>query len=72
MMGLRIDPELKKFLQKMADDENRTLSNFIINAVLTYIKDHKGIDWKKANKQIEPISRAVKDLLKKYEKKAKE
>ncbi len=50
MMGLRIDPELKKFLQKMADDENRTLSNFIINAVLTYIKDHKEIDWKKSNK----------------------
>ena len=50
MMGLRIDPELKKFLQKIADDENRTLSNFIINAVLTYIKVHKGIDWKKANK----------------------
>ena len=42
-----IDPDLKKFFQKMAETENRNLSNFIINAVLTYIKDHKGIeDWR--------------------------
>ena len=48
MMGIRIDLDLKKFMQKMADEENRNLSNFIVNAVLTYIKDHKGIDWKKS------------------------
>lgn len=48
MMGLRIDPALKKFFQKMAEGENRNLSNFMINAVLTYIKDYKGItDWRK-------------------------
>jgi uncharacterized protein (DUF1778 family) len=47
MMGLRIDPDLKKFFQKIADEENRNLSNFIINAVLTYIKEHKGLTWKK-------------------------
>lgn len=49
MLGIRIDPDLKKTLQKLADEENRTLSNFVINAVLTYIKDHKGVDWKKSS-----------------------
>jgi len=47
MMGLRIDSDLKNFLQKLADEENRSLSNFIINAVLTYVKDHKDLTWKK-------------------------
>ncbi len=50
MMGIRIDPELKKFFQKFADEENRNLSNFIINAVLTYIKEQKGVAWQKSKK----------------------
>jgi len=50
MIGLKVDTEFKKFLQKMAEDENRSLSNFILNAVLTYIKDHKGVDWKKTKR----------------------
>lgn len=47
MMGLRIDPELKKFFKRFADEENRNLSNFILNAVLTYIRDYKGAEWNK-------------------------
>ena len=50
MMGIRIDPDLKKFFQKFADGENRNLSNFILNAVLTYIKEQKGIDYEKPEK----------------------
>ena len=47
MIGLRIDPELKQRLQELADEENRSLSNFVINAILTFLKEHKGIDWRK-------------------------
>ena len=47
MIGIRATKEFREFLMKMADQENRTLSNFITNALLTYIKEHKGIDWKK-------------------------
>ena len=47
MIGFRVAKEYKKFLQKLAEEENRTLSSFLNNAVLTYIKDHKGITWKK-------------------------
>jgi uncharacterized protein (DUF1778 family) len=50
MMGIRIDPKLKEFFQKFADEENRNLSNFILNAVITYIKEHKGVVWKKPEK----------------------
>ena len=39
-----------EFFQKFADEENRNLSNFILNAVLTYIKEHKDADYKKAKK----------------------
>jgi len=47
MIGFRVTKEFKKFLQKMADSENRTLSSFLQNAVLYYIKKEKGIDYKK-------------------------
>ena len=50
MLGIRIEPDLKDLLQKLADEENRSLSNFVINALLSYIKEHKGIDWKKSQK----------------------
>lgn len=50
MIGLRVTEEFKSVLQKLADEENRTLSNFIENAVLTYIADHKGLDPKKVKK----------------------
>jgi len=47
MIGIKVDPEFKEFLQKMAAEENRSLSNFIKHAIKTYIKDHKGITWQK-------------------------
>jgi uncharacterized protein (DUF1778 family) len=50
MLGIRIEPEFKNLLQKLADEENRSLSNFVINALLTYLKEHKGVDWKKSKK----------------------
>ena len=51
MIGLRVSEEFKQFLQEQAEEENRTLSNFIENAVLTYVKEHKDIDYKKDKKK---------------------
>ena len=51
MIGFRVTPEFKKFLEEQADEENRTLSNFIENVLLTYLKEHKEIDWKKQSKE---------------------
>ena len=50
MLGIRVEPELKDLLQKLADEENRSLSNFVFNAIITYIKEHNNIDWKKSKK----------------------
>jgi len=47
LIGIRVEPELRALLQDLADQENRSLSNFVLNAVLTYIKDYKGVEWKK-------------------------
>ena len=35
--------ELEK--EKLAAEENRSFSSFLLNAILTYIKDHKKITW---------------------------
>jgi hypothetical protein len=60
MIGCKVDSEFKELLEKLADEENRSLSNFIINALLAYSRDHKGIDWKKR--------KGVKNLLDNHEK----
>lgn len=36
-IGIRISPELKKRIEERADEENRTLSNFIIDKVIDYL-----------------------------------
>ena len=51
MIGFRASKEFKEFLQKSANEENRTLSNFIVNALITYIKEHHGINWREDNKK---------------------
>ena len=51
MIGFRVTPEFKKLLEESADEENRNLSNFMENAILTYIKEHKDIDFKKQLKK---------------------
>ncbi len=45
MIGLKVDPEFKEILQKLASEENRSLSNFVKHAIITYIKEHKDVVW---------------------------
>jgi uncharacterized protein (DUF1778 family) len=51
MIPVRIESNLKEFLQQSADKERRSLNNFIVNATLTYIKDHHGIDWREKSEK---------------------
>lgn len=46
MIGFKASDEFKKFLEKQADTENRSLSNFIVNALIVYTKEHHNVDWK--------------------------
>ena len=45
-IGLKISPEIKKKLEQLADQENRSLSNWILNAIITYAKEHQNVDLK--------------------------
>jgi predicted transcriptional regulator len=47
-IGLKISPEIKKKLEQLADQENRSLSNWILNAIITYAKEHQNADLKDA------------------------
>jgi uncharacterized protein (DUF1778 family) len=53
MIGFKASREFKEFLQGMAKSENRTLSNFIVNALLTYIREHKGVEYGPADESEE-------------------
>ena len=43
VLGFRVSEELKKILLEKAAAENRSLSNFVTNALLTYLKHHLNI-----------------------------
>jgi predicted transcriptional regulator len=47
MIGIKVDPEVKKTLQKLADKESRNLSNFCYHAIKIYVKEHLEIDIEK-------------------------
>jgi uncharacterized protein (DUF1778 family) len=38
--SIRMNPEIKKLLNELAEQEHRSLSNFILHATLTYVKEH--------------------------------
>ena len=54
MIGIRLEPELKELLQKVAKEERRSLSNFMVHAALTYLKEHKSINWREEAKKKKP------------------
>jgi hypothetical protein len=47
MIGFRVTKEFKKLLKQLATSENRTLSNFLYNAVVYYIEHKRGVDLKR-------------------------
>jgi len=44
MIGIKVEPDIKKVLQKLADGESRNLSNFCYHAIKVYVKEHFKID----------------------------
>ncbi len=49
LISLRIDPKMKKFFEKYAERDNRSLANFLINAGLEHIREKFGVDWHAEN-----------------------
>ena len=48
-LSFKVDPRLKKAIEKLAIEENRSLSNYVITLLMKHL-DEQGIDWKKSNK----------------------
>ena len=44
LVNIRLEEEIKSFIEEFATKERRSISNFITNGILTYIKDHHGAD----------------------------
>ncbi len=51
MIGIKVEPEIKEALQKLADQESRNLSNFCYHAIKVYVKDYFKIDIEKQPKE---------------------
>ena len=47
MIGIKVEPKIKKLLQKLANAESRNLSNFCYHAIKIYVKEHFDIDIEK-------------------------
>lgn len=45
-IGLKVSEKFKAKLLDLSSAENRNLSNFILNAIITYAKEHMGIELK--------------------------
>jgi predicted transcriptional regulator len=51
MIGIKVDPKIKKILQELADNESRNLSNFCYHAIKIFVKEHFEIDIEKKAKK---------------------
>ena len=50
MVSTRLDPEVKKLLEKMAEEQHRPLSNLVRLIILEWL-DYKGIEIPKVKKK---------------------
>ena len=46
IISFQIDERIKTALQKLAEDETRSLSNYVTIVLIKHLQDH-GIDWRK-------------------------
>ncbi len=60
MIGFKASTGFKEFLQQMAKRENRSLSNFIVNALITYAREKHGVEWKEESEEQEPKKKPKK------------
>jgi hypothetical protein len=52
MIGIKVSEKFKALLEEQAKAENRTLSNFIKNALITYLEDN-GLRYVEADDKVE-------------------
>ena len=48
VLSFKVDKQLKEALQKLADEEYRSLSNYVLMVLKKHL-DEKGVAWQKDN-----------------------
>ena len=46
IISFQIDERIKTALQKLAEEETRSLSNYVVTIFIKHLQEH-GIDWRK-------------------------
>jgi predicted transcriptional regulator len=49
-LSFKVDPRIKQTLEKLAQQENRSVANYVVTLLLKHFKE-KGIDWQKEDKE---------------------
>jgi predicted transcriptional regulator len=44
-LSFKVDPRLKKALENLAQQENRSLSNYVVTLLMKHLQEH-GVDWR--------------------------
>ena len=44
-LSFKVDPGLKQALEKLAVEENRSLSNYVVTVLMKHLEE-KGVDWR--------------------------
>jgi len=47
-LSFKVDPRLKKALENLAVQENRSLSNYVITLLMKHLED-QGVNWRDEN-----------------------
>lgn len=47
-LSFKIDSSLKRAILKLAEKENRSLSNYVVTVLIRHLKQ-LGVDWQKKN-----------------------
>lgn len=49
-LSFKVDPRIKKSLEKLAERENRSLSNYVVTLLLRHLEE-RGIDWREVGEE---------------------
>jgi predicted transcriptional regulator len=49
-LSFKVDIRIKRSLEKLAEKENRSLSNYVVTLLLRHFEE-KGIDWRKEGEE---------------------
>lgn len=44
MIGVRLPREIKEVIEELAEKENRSVSNYVYTALLTFLRDNASVD----------------------------